>query len=153
MSGRFAGLLAGLLFLAIGSGQIFLSLRLPGGLGISAAEPGPGLFPLMVGALMCVAAAAQIVQAWRDQRREQSGPRRAPVDIMLLAATIAGYILLLPRAGFAISAFLLLMGTLSIYGMPGLWRRAATAAAATAVSYLVFTLALRVNMPAPSWLH
>jgi hypothetical protein len=153
MTGRVPGLLAGMVFLLLGSGQMLLSLRLPGGIGISAAEPGPGLFPLLVGGLMCFAAVALLIQVWQDRSGDRSARHTAPIDIMLLVATISGYVLLLPRAGFAISAFLLLMGTLSIYGMPGFWRRIATSAAATLVSHLVFTLVLGVNMPEPTWFH
>ena len=153
MNARLAGLLSALVFLLIGSGQMFLAMRLPGGLGPNAAEPGPGLFPMLVGALMCLAAFAHLVQTWRTQHSETRGDRRWPVDIALLTATIAGYILLLPRAGFLPSAFLLLLCTLSIYGMPGLGRRAATAAAATGIAYLVFTKGLMVNMPTPTWFN
>jgi hypothetical protein len=151
MTGRIPALLAGLVFFLLGSGQMFLSLRLPGGTGISAAEPGPGLFPLLVGGLMCLAAAALLVQVWKDRSDHSARPHGAPVDIVLLVATVSAYILLLPRAGFAVSAFLMLMGTLSIYGMPTVWRRVATAAAATLVSHLVFVLVLGVKMPDPSW--
>ena len=56
MTARLARALVALVFLLLGSGQIYLSLHLPGGVGLSIAEPGPGLFPLMVGALMCAAA-------------------------------------------------------------------------------------------------
>lgn len=151
MSGHVPSLFAGLVFLLLGSGQVFLSLRLPGGIGISAAEPGPGLFPLLVGSLMSFTAVALLFQTWQVRSDERLERHRAPIDIMLIVATIGAYILLLPRAGFAISAFLMLMGTLSIYGMPGVWRRIATAAAATLLSHLVFTLALGVKMPEPKW--
>lgn len=153
MSARLGAALLSLVFLLIGSAQVYLSLRLPGGLGISAAEPGPGLFPMLVGGLMCAAAAAHVVQTLRAQRVDSPQRHGAPIDIVLLVLAIAGYILLLPRAGFVVSAFGLLLSSLSIYGMPGLWRRVATAAAATAVAYLVFTKGLRVNMPSPTWFN
>ena len=107
---------------------------------------------LLVGTLMCLAACAHLVQTWRAHS-DARGDGRWPVDIMLLTATIAGYILLLPRAGFLVSAFLLLLCTLTLYGMPGLGRRAATAAAATGIAYLVFTKGLLVNMPTPTWFN
>ena len=153
MNARFAGLIAGLVFLIIGSGLMYLSPRLAGGLGLNAAEPGPGLFPMMVGALMFVAAAAHLVQTMAQAPEEAESDYRAPRDIALLVTTIAAYIVLLPRAGFFIAAFLLLLGSLSIYSMPGWWRRIATSVAATLVSYLVFTLGLNVNMPAPTWFN
>jgi putative tricarboxylic transport membrane protein len=153
MSGRLGAVLAGLVFLLVGSAQVWLSLRLPNGLGLSAAEPGPGLFPALVGALMCLAATAHLVQSWRAGRGQAQQAHGAPIDIVLLVLAIAGYILLLPRAGFAVSAFALLLCSLSIYGMPGLWRRVGTAAVATAVAYLVFTKGLGVNMPAATWFN
>ena len=153
MSGRLGATLAGLVFMLVGATQVWLSLRLPNGLGLSAAEPGPGLFPALVGAMMCLAAVAHLVQSWRAAHDDAATPHGAPTDIVLLALAIAGYIVLLPRTGFAISAFALMLCSLSIYGMPGLWRRAATAAAVTAVSWLVFAVGLKVNMPAGSWLN
>lgn len=153
MNARFTGLIAGLVFLIIGSGLMYLSPRLAGGLGLSAAEPGPGLFPMMVGAMMALAAVAHLVQTLAQASEPSESPYRAPRDIVLLVATIAAYIVLLPRAGFFVAAFLLLLGSLSIYDMPGWWRRIGTSVLATAVSYLVFTLGLSVNMPAPTWFN
>jgi hypothetical protein len=151
MNARLSGLIAGLLFLLCGSGMMYLSPRLPGGIGLSAAEPGPGLFPMMVGALMTVAAAAHLFQMLSKKINEAESVQRAPRDIFLLVITIGSYILLLPRAGFFVAAFLLLLGSLSIFDMPGWWRRIATSAVATVVSYLVFTLGLSVRMPTPTW--
>jgi putative tricarboxylic transport membrane protein len=153
MSVRHAGVLAALIFLLLGSGQIYLSLRLPGGLGLSAAEPGPGLFPVLVGALMCAAAVLHLVQAWVEQGIDRLDPRKGSSGIALLIGAIAAYIVLLPRVGFAISAFLMLFAALSLFGMPGPWRRVAVAAAVTLVSFAVFTMLLGVNFPAPAWFN
>lgn len=151
MTSRLSGLVAALFFLIIGSGMMYLSPRLAGGLGLSAAEPGPGLFPMMVGALMSIAAVVHLFQTMAQTQTKPELPYRVPRDILLLVATIAGYILLLPRAGFFVAAFLLLIGSLSIYGMPGWWRRIVTSALSTLISYLVFTLGLSVHMPTPTW--
>jgi putative tricarboxylic transport membrane protein len=153
MSARLAGLFSALFFLVIGSGMMYLSPRLPSGVGLSAAEPGPGLFPMMVGVLMFISAAAHLVQTLLQAQPREESADRAPRDIFLLVATIAGYILLLPRAGFLVAAFLLLLGSLSIYDMPGWWRRIATSAVSTMASYLVFTLGLNVQMPSPTWFN
>ena len=151
MSARSIGLLTAAFFLLLGSAQVFLSLRLPGGLGISAAEPGPGLFPAVVGTLMVVAAGIHLLQTVMTRRDGEDPVARNPIDIILLIVTLSAYILLLPRAGFLVSAFLLLLGTLSIFGMSGLIRRTVTSALMTGISYLIFTQALRVNLPAPTW--
>ncbi|PHY07445.1 MAG: hypothetical protein CK528_04110 [Alcaligenaceae bacterium] len=153
MSARLASALAALFFMLLGGAQIWLSFRLPDGLGLSPAEPGPGLFPMLVGSLLLTSATSVLVQTLAAQRVAESTRERFPVDIVLLAALIAGFIFLLPRLGFVVSAFCLLLGTLSLYGMPGWWRRVGTAFVMTAVSYLVFTRGLSVNLPSASWLN
>lgn len=153
MMARWSGLVSGLVFLLIGSGQIFMSLQLPGGLGISAAEPGPGLFPCLVGILMTLASVSHLVQVWFVQRVESAEVEKLPLDIFLLTASLMAYILLLTRAGFMVAACLLLYSTLTIYGMPGVWRRICIAVAGMAVSWLIFTLGLGVNFPQPTWFN
>jgi cell division protein FtsW (lipid II flippase) len=108
---------------------------------------------MLVGSLLLISATSVLAQTLAAQRVSESARDRFPIDIVLLAAMIGGFIFLLPRAGFVISAFALLVGTLSIYGMPGWWRRVGTACAMTAVSYLVFTLGLSVHLPNASWLN
>lgn len=151
MTRRIAVALADLLFLILGSAQVWLSLRLPNGIGLSAAEPGPGLFPMMVGCLMCVAAAAHLASNANIRLEGDVASEGSALAVVMLVSAIAGYILLLPRAGFFLSAFALLLCTLSIYGMPGLGRRVGTALLATAMAYGVFTRGLGVSMPTPSW--
>jgi Tripartite tricarboxylate transporter TctB family len=63
------------------------------------------------------------------------------------------YIFLLPRAGFFVAAFLLLIGSLSIFDMPGWMQRIGTALVATLLSFAIFTLVLNVKMPNPSWFN
>ena len=149
---RIAAMLADLLFLLIGSVQVWMSLRLPnGGIGLSAAEPGPGLFPMITGSMMCLAAFVHLVQCARINPDDGGTDTGVSAPVWLLALSIGVYVLLLPRAGFLVSAFLLLLCTLSIYGMPGVWRRAGTALLATILANLVFTKGLSVTMPVPAW--
>ena len=153
MSARFWQLFAALFFLSIGIGQIYLSLRLPGGLGLNIEEPGPGLFPALVGLLMCLAATTYLVQVLKLDTDSKKIRLKIPKDIILFILTITGFIFLLTRAGFVIAAFFLLLSSLSIYGMPNRWRRISAAAIMTAVAYILFTLVLRVNLPSSTWFN
>ncbi|WP_396432036.1 tripartite tricarboxylate transporter TctB family protein [Limnohabitans sp.] len=153
MNSRLSGLMCTLFFVLLGGGQMYLAPRLAGGLGLNAAEPGPGLFPMMTGALMFFSAATLLIQMLPKVQAEEATEYRSPRDIILLVAAIALYIFLLPRAGFFIAAFLLLLSALTIFDMPNLWRRLLTAALATVISYGVFTLGLSVNMPNPTWFN
>lgn len=153
MTARTSGLFCALFFVLLGGGQMYLAPRLAGGLGLNAAEPGPGLFPMMTGALMFFSAAALLIQLLPKVETEEAAASRSPRDVIFLVVSIALYIFLLPRAGFFVAAFLLLLGALTIFDMPSIWRRLITAALATVISYGVFTLGLSVNMPNPTWFN
>jgi len=153
MTSRWISLGTGLFFLTLGSLEMYLSQKLPGGLGLNAAEPGPGLFPMIVGAIMFFAASVYLVENMRSVSNVDVTPHRIPKDIVLMVLTIALYIFLLPRAGFFVAAFLLLIGSLSIFDMPGWIQRIATALLATLLSFALFTLVLNVKMPSPSWFN
>ena len=153
MTTRTAGLLCGLVFVLLGGGQVDLAPRLPRGLGVNAAEPGPGLFPMMTGALMLFAATALLIQLLQKAPVEEVTDEHAPRDILFLVTAIALYIVLLPRAGFFVAAFLLLLSALSIFDMPNIWRRLITATLGTVISYGIFTLGLGVKMPDPTWFN
>lgn len=152
MMARYAAVLADLFFVLLGSAQMALSLRLPNGIGLSAAEPGPGLFPLLVGTLLAIAAAVHLCLNARLALTTSSTATGSVMPIVQLVLSLAAYILLLPRVGFVMSSMLLLLATLSIYGMPGHVRRLATACAITGAAYFVFTRGLGVTMPTATWL-
>lgn len=105
MTSRTSGLLCALFFVLLGGGQMYLATRLPGGLGLNAAEPGPGLFPMMTGALMLFAATALLIQLLQKVPSETDSDDHAPLDILFLVSAIALYIVLLPRAGFLLLHF------------------------------------------------
>lgn len=132
---------------------MYLSQKLPGGLGLNAAEPGPGLFPIIVGSVMFFAASVLLFENIRSDPAVDTVPNQIPRDIILMVLTIAMYIFLLPRAGFFVAAFLLLIGSLSIFDMPGWMQRIGTALVATLLSFAIFTLVLNVKMPNPSWFN
>ena len=150
----YASVLVDLLFVLVGSAQVWLAWRLPNGIGLSAAEPGPGLFPAIVGALMALSAATHLslnsrtATAASEVSQEQEGSVMA---IVWLVLSLAAYIALLPRVGFVPASLGLTLCTLSIYGMPGWGWRVGTALAITGVAYLVFTRGLGVTMPAAAW--
>jgi hypothetical protein len=153
MTSRWISLGTGLFFLTLGSLEMYLSQKLPGGLGLNAAEPGPGLFPIIVGSVMFFAASVLLFENMRSDPAVDTVPNQIPRDIILMVLTIAMYIFLLPRAGFFVAAFLLLIGSLSIFDMPGWMQRIGTALVATLLSFAIFTLVLNVKMPNPSWFN
>ena len=148
MNSRTAGLAAAGIFFLVGGGQAYLALDLSRG---TLAEPGPGLFPFIVGILMCVAALTCLRPMIRERNPIAFDFAKALEPSLLVAALVA-FIVLLPRVGFVLPAMLLQVVTLQVFGMRGAWRRLLLAAVTTAVAVVVFEILLDVRFPAPSWI-
>jgi len=148
MNSRTAGLAAAVLFLVIGSGQIYMSLALPRG---TLAEPGPGVFPLLVGALMSASSIACLVLAIVERTPLEFGLLKDAARPAVLVVALAAFLVLLPRVGFILPSLLLQVVTLQVFGMRGVWRRLAVAAVITAAAVLLFETLLGVQFPAPTW--
>ncbi len=148
MNQRTAGLAAAVLFLLIGGGQIYMSLALPRG---TLAEPGPGVFPLLVGTLMCAASLVCLAHAIFDRNQLESSLLADAARPAALVVALAAFLVLLPRVGFILPSLLLQVVTLQVFGMRGVWRRLALAAAITAAAVLLFQTLLGVQFPVPSW--
>jgi len=148
MNSRTAGLTAAVMFLAIGAGQLYMALDLPRG---TLAEPGPGVFPLLVGALMSAASLACLLPAIIERGPIEFDLRTSMARPAALVAALAAFLLLLPRVGFILPSLLLQVVTLQVFGMRGVWRRVAVAAVTTAAAVLIFETLLGVQFPTPAW--
>ena len=148
MNARAAGLAAAVMFLAIGVGQTYMALNLPRG---TLAEPGPGVFPLLVGVLMSAASLACLLQAILERNPIGIDLRTGAARPAVLVAALAAFLVLLPRVGFILPSLLLQAVTLQVFGMRGAWRRLALAAVTTAAAVLIFETLLGVQFPTPSW--
>jgi putative tricarboxylic transport membrane protein len=120
----------------------------------SLATPGPGVFPLAVGALMLGAAAAQAAAAVRI--RPPAAAAAAPPDraegragrqVLALTAVLVGYPLAASWAGFLTASFLMVLITSRLLGAPGWWRPTALALGVTAAAYAIFVVWLGVPLP------
>jgi putative tricarboxylic transport membrane protein len=115
----------------------------------SVSEPGPGIYPLVIGPLLGLAAIAVIM----DARRVRPADRfelPTGVDLTRLLATLgllAGYMFLLPVLGYLIASLLLafvLMRVLSTRPWPWLLTYAIAFAM---ISYWFFVKVLQVPLP------
>ena len=148
MNSRAAGLAAAAIFFVIGGGQVYLAFDLSRG---TLAEPGPGLFPSLVGGLMIAAALSCLWPAFAEGNSVRLDLRSDAVRLIALVVAFVGFILLLPRVGFILPSMLLQLVTLQVFGMRGPWRRLAVAAATTAAAVVIFEILLEVRFPTPSW--
>lgn len=148
MNSRAPGLAAAVMFLVIGAGQFYMALGLPRG---TLAEPGPAVFPLLVGVLMSAASLACLVRTLVERDPVRFDLRTDAVRPAVLVAALAVFLLLLPRVGFVLPSLLLQVVTLQVFGMRGVWRRLAVAAVTTAAAVLLFETLLGVQFPTPTW--
>jgi len=148
----FAGLM-----LAVGLVYEGMALNMPRG---SFAYPGPGLFPLIIGAFMIMMALGCLLQEIVPRMREKKpaasslpsadaadAEERNVAKTFQLTALLIGYILVLKPLGFpiAICAFLLL--AIRIFGYRKWLPTLVMAVIITVVSYVSFVLWLAVPLP------
>jgi len=128
------------------SGAYLLSaLALPSG---TPARPGPGFFPLAIGAFGAVMALAWTARAFR--RAPAPAGERAPVEglgrVVATGAALVGFCFLLPWIGYPVAA-LVFVGLLLRWLGAG-WRSAVVTGVASAiVSYYLFAVLLDVPLP------
>ena len=121
------------------------------------ATPGPGVVPVVAGgALLAVAvwlwvsaATPASIRPPTDQAGLTDPATTHPMTgrPVILAAALVLYAALLPRLGFAVSSFALVVLASRLMGAPGWWRPAALALGVTGVSYLLFVRWLGVPLP------
>jgi len=116
-------------------------------------QPGAGFFASGIGALMAFLSALTLVGLMRKGARQTASVTIGNLPgISTLILAMAGYGLLVERAGFALTTLMFMLVALAVagHGIPG-WRQLATSVAATGGAYLVFQTLLRVGVPAGSW--
>lgn len=129
------------------SGAYLLSaLALPSG---TAARPGPGFFPLAIGAFGAVTALVWTLSAFR-RAPATAGPQEAPVEgfrrVVATAAALVGFCLLLSWVGYPVAALVFVVVLLRWLGAG--WRSAVViGVASAAVSYYLFGVLLSVPLP------
>jgi putative tricarboxylic transport membrane protein len=138
--------LLALVVVAASGAYLFGALALPAG---TVARPGPGFFPLAIGAFGALLALGWAVIAFR-----RSGATATPVAdrpprlgrVVATAGSLVGFCVLLPWAGYPIAA--LVFVTLLLRWLGAGWRAAAVIGLASAVaSYYLFAVLLDVPLP------
>ena len=149
---RRADAVSGAVFLAVALGAWLAGRDLPVG---SLHRPGAGLFPRGLAALLAVLSAVLLVRGLgrpgadlRGLWQDRAGARR----LLLMGATLLGYVAIVEVAGYLITTFALFVVMIRWVGARGWPVALATAGLGSAGSYLLFARALKVNLPAGLWL-
>jgi putative tricarboxylic transport membrane protein len=119
-------------------------------------QPGPGFFPIIVGAFLVLAAGGCLVQAFITRRMEPrtTRPAAAPASgnrrvarVWLLIGFLVLYAVAVQPVGFPIALLLFLVASIQIFGYRKWLPTLGIAAALTVVSYLTFVVWLKVPLP------
>jgi len=147
MLGAAALLAAGLFF-------VWQAALLPLG---TARLPGPGFFPLALGAALSLLAAAVLVRALRDRAlRDRALRDRAPREsipfghrgVLVVMAALIGAVIGFERLGSYATLGLLMLVLLLLVARTAPWRAALGAAVGIAAVWVVFRVLLGVQLPA-----
>jgi putative tricarboxylic transport membrane protein len=120
------------------------------------ADPGPGLYPFLLGILLfflsfpLAIGSLKTLRSFKNKRKkETNGEYRANFKKLLIpTAYMIGYFLFFDLLGFLIASFLFLFG-LFLFGYPRQWVMACLfSAVVVCLSYLVFYILLQVPFPA-----
>lgn len=140
--GPLLGIVAAVLPILLGGVGVVLSWQL--GVG-ELADPGPGLWPLIVAASMIAIGLALLATATRDTSTERF--TAGTTGVAIGALSLVGYALLFERTGFEVATVLLAVVWLKVVGAES-WRSTVmVAVVSTAVLHLIFVELLSVNLP------
>jgi len=149
---RRRGLISSLFFLGCGIGITVCSLRLPVG---TFREPNSGLLPLIVGVLLSILSTALLIRSSLESfsRKEKPfwGEERKWHKIVATVLALLLYTLSLERVGFLFATFLLMSFLFKPIGGRGWKFSLAGAIVTSSISYLVFKVFLKVDLPAGLW--
>lgn len=107
-------------------------------------QPGPGFWPVVLGAALCVSAAIFVVTN-RDLKELAFGSDIGIAAVMLVA--VVGYILLFEHVHFVVAAPLLVAGTQYLAGTRNVIAIVLTSVLATAGAWFLFFQILNVSLP------
>ena len=126
------------------------AMRYPRG---TMAQPGPGLFPLAVGALMLIAALGTGLEVRSRKRWEEMDWPRGLDALRVLGVLAAslGYVLLLPHLGHPVAATLVTLVVLQMMQFRGWVVRLTLSLVIGLGSYYLFAVLLGVPLPTGIW--
>ena len=125
-------------------------------------SPGPAVFPLALGVVLLLLAVWQLVQAFRDLKKQAPGKRqetktaafkrylqenRGEAKVIRLTAMLLGYILFMKWIGFFVTTFGLVVLSSRLTETKDRVRPFALAAGVCLVCYLLFELWLKLSFP------
>lgn len=139
-------MIVAVLSLICGTAIICMSLTFPKG---TDGVPGPGIFPIIIGAMMIVSAVLLIIRTTLTKKEGNGSlamlsPEKKRVYLTMLVLVV--YFILLPYIGFCVSSFIMLLLLIKWYSRKSILKSIILAAVITAIVYLLFSMVLNVPL-------
>lgn len=141
----------GLTGVALGLAYLAEALRYPWG---TAARPGPGLYPVLVGILLALSSLGVSLEGrrHREDRGDVSWPRgSARWRVLAALGASLGYVTLLPYVGHPVAGALAIAIVLRTMGMRPWWLVGSAAVGMALGAYYLFGVLLGVRLPTGVW--
>ncbi len=142
---------AGFVLLVGGAGFLVYAARYPID---TPANPGPGLFPLMVGAALVILAAIQVVRSIRkgapaaaEEGADERPAGARETGAALMVALLVVYLLAVTRLGFFASTFVFVVAASRLMGARVWGKPLALSAGIAIFCYLLFIVWLKMSFP------
>lgn len=141
--------IASLCFVALGVGYLAKSLELPMG---SAARPGAGLYPFLVGITLVVLSVSFLMHSLRAKEtqpdREEPFPKgKDRQRVVVVASTLFFFVLFLNTFGYLICSIALMGAILRLLGLRSWGKVVFISIVTAAISYYLFFSILGVPLP------
>ena len=136
--------------LAVGIGYAVMATNMPRG---TLAYPGPGFFPVIIGAFLIATALGCLAQDLLAARERDHGGEtpsagtRHPAKTVQLVALLVAYLFALKPLGFPLAICAFVVCAIRIFGYRKWLPALAMAAAIAAISYVAFVVWLAVPLP------
>lgn len=119
-----------------------------------------GMFPMLSAAVMVGTAAVSLRQALKARLERSTGEslpaqfirQISPAVFVSLSLAVAAFMLLLPRLGFVISAYVFLVVSMRLLGSKRWWFNAALSALTLLLVHVIFQQVFSVVLPKGTWL-
>jgi hypothetical protein len=137
-----------LLLMILGLLVIVASLKLGFG---TLKKPGPGLVPLLAGVIILVSSLLLVIPGWQKAENPPVFTKRELRVYPLLILVFAGWIIVIPYAGYLLGTFLATFFLAKIMNLEGWLRAILLSAGTTFFSYMIFDFWFYMDLPKGIW--
>jgi len=120
----------------------------------SLGNPGAGLMPFLLGISLSLSSSPILIRSLMTKDKERHESIWSGIEfkkLILVPASLIGYAMILEKAGFVVTTFLLLFVLFKIIGSRKWSFALITSALVVLLSYLLFVTLLKVEMPLGIW--